>query len=242
MYILESVKAPKGYRFHEYCTELVMNIKEGKDVEDSKDKLFRLTYPVMLKEMQKYRNIREMEDLVTDLSISFMKAIQYFDINNRKASFTGYYKRTLYTEVIYAKYGKYRKNEETRELKRIFEGSIGSLEEAVHAENGEDVGSLGEIIEDKSINIEQTVLDKDFKSIAHEIIDEMFSEKKRGKKSDMPKIIFTTYIDSILDGDKISKSQLARNLNMARSNISGVIYRYESIFRERLKEYYGEGK
>ena len=241
MYNVENFDVPQGYKMSEYCLVLARDIYEGVNVEDTKDKLFRMTYPLMMNEMQKYRNLRNMEDLVTDLSFAFMKTIKSFDPCKTGASFIGYYRKTLFSEVITNEYGKYKRTEKDRELKRKFEGTLSSLDDIVYNDKGSEVGYLQDIIEDDSVDILKEVLDDNCIDIAHQIIDEMFSGLRRGRRSDKPKEIFTKYIDGILTGDEINGNQLSREYGMGRSGVSNIILYYRPIFADRLRQYYGEG-
>lgn len=241
MYNIENFDVPQGYKMSEYCLVLARDIYEGVNVEDAKDKLFRMTYPLMMNEMQKYRNLRNMEDLVTDLSFAFMKTIKSFDPYKTGASFIGYYRKTLFSEVITNEYGKYKRTEKDRELKRKFEGSIGYLDDAYYSEKGEEVGCLLDTIEDDGIDILKEVIDNNYTDIAHKIIDEMFAEYKSGRKSPRTKEVFIKYIDGILTGDEINGNQLARDYGMGRSGVWNIIRYHKPIFTEKLKQYYMEG-
>lgn len=240
MYNIENFDIPQGYKMSEYCLVLARDIYEGVNVEDAKDKLFRMTYPLMMNEMQKYRNLRNMEDLVTDLSFAFMKTIKSFDPYKTGASFIGYYRKALFSEVITNEYGKYKRTEKDRNLKRKFEATLGYIDEPVYSKDGGEVGLLQDIIEDKNADLISDILDKDCLDIAHKIIDEIFTEHKRGRKSTKPREIFTLYIDGILTDNEINGNQTAREYGMNRNGAWNIIRYYKPIFTEKLKQYYGE--
>lgn len=241
MYNVENFDVPKGYKMSEYCLVLAKKIYDGIDIESSKDKLFRMTYPLMMNEMQKYRNLKDMEDLITDLSFAFMKALRSFDPYKKGASFIGYYRKALFSEVVHNTYGKYRKTEEDRNLKRKFEATLGYLDEPVYSKDGGEVGLLQDIIEDKNADLISYILDKDYLNIAHKIIDEMFDGHRSGRKSPRTKEVFIKYIDGILTGDEINGNQLARDYGMGRSGVWNIIRYHKPIFTEKIKQYYMEG-
>lgn len=235
MYQVSAYQVPEGYAFSEYTVILLKRIKEDDNAEDAKDKLFRMSYPIMLNELKKYLNLAPMDDLCSYLALAFMRTIDKFDPYQEGGSFINYYKLTLRTEVINHYYGKYRHSEELRALKRKFEGTMHSLDYSLTDKNDVETNDWYDMIQDTTVNIEEEILKKDLKQTSHIIIDGIFDEPHKGRHSDKPKKIFTEYIDSILDDTGMKNVDIAKKHNVVKSTITNALRRYVPIFKEDYK-------
>lgn len=237
MYEVSAYRIPEGYKMNDYAIKLCKDIRNDIDKEDAMDKLFRMTYPIMLKELKKYTNFGPLDELSPDLSIAFMKTVKKFNPDNPNASFINYYKQTLKTEILSNYYGKYKTTEETRNLKRTFEDTMGSLDDPLYNKDGVETNSWYDVIEDKNTNIEEEILANDYKYTIHRIVNKIFDKKGKGRsaKCARPKAMFTEYVDSILDDEGLGQIDIARKYGIGRSGISKTITTYMPRFIEELK-------
>ena len=106
MYRVPNVIIPEGRRFAEYSLELAKKIKRNEDSEENLDTLFKLCYPLLLTEAYKYRNLRPLEELTSDIGVAFMQTVRSFNPFASNASFIGYCKLILKTEIVKGYYGK----------------------------------------------------------------------------------------------------------------------------------------
>lgn len=237
MYEVSAYRIPEGYKMSDYAIKLCKDIRNDIDKEDAMDKLFRMTYPIMLKELKKYTNFGPLDELSPDLSIAFMKTVKKFNPDNPNASFINYYKQTLKTEILSNYYGKYKTTEETRNLKRTFEDTMGSLDDPLYNKDGVETNSWYDVIEDKNTNIEEEILANDYKYTIHRIVDKIFDKKGKGRsaKCARPKAMFTEYVDSILDDEGLGQIDIARKYGIGRSGINKTITTYMPRFIEEFK-------
>lgn len=237
MYEVSAYRIPEGYKMSDYAIKLCKDIRNDIDKEDAMDKLFRMTYPIMLKELKKYTNFGPLDELSPDLSLAFMKTVKKFNPDNPNASFINYYKQTLKTEILSNYYGKYKTTEETRNLKRTFEDTMGSLDDPLYNKDGVETNSWYDVIEDKNTNIEEEILANDYKYTIHRIVNKIFDKKGKGRsaKCARPKAMFTEYVDSILDDEGLGQIDIARKYGIGRSGINKTITTYMPRFIEELK-------
>ena len=237
MYEVSSYKIPEGYTMNEFAIKLCEDIKNNIDKEDAMDKLFRMTYPIMLTELKKYTNFGPVDELSPDLSLAFMRTIDKFDPNNTKASFINYYKQVLKTNILNSYYGKYKNNEESKNLKRNFENTIGSLDDPLCNKDGTETSSWYDVIEDKNTNIEEEILANDYKYTIQRIVDKIFDKKTTiaKERSTRPKAVFTDYIESMLNDEGITQADLADKYGMGRSGVNKTITTYLPRFKKELE-------
>lgn len=237
MYEVSAYRIPEGYKMNDYAIKLCKDIRNDINKEDAMDKLFRMTYPIMLTELKKYTNFGPLDELSPDLSLAFMKTVKKFNPDNPNASFINYYKQTLKTEILSNYYGKYKTTEESRNLKKTFEGTIGSLDDPLYNKDGVETNSWYDVIEDKNTNIEEEILANDYKYTIHRIVDKIFDKKGKGRsaKCARPKAMFTEYLDSILDDEGLGQIDIANKYGIGRSGINKTITTYMPRFIEELK-------
>lgn len=237
MYEVSAYRIPEGYKMNDYAIKLCKDIRNDIDKEDAMDKLFRMTYPIMLKELKKYTNFGPLDELSPDLSLAFMKTVKKFNPDNPNASFINYYKQVLKTEILSNYYGKYKTTEESRNLKRTFEDTMGSLDDPLYNKDGVETNSWYDVIEDKNTNIEEEILANDYKYTIHRIVDKIFDKKGKGRsaKCARPKAMFTEYVDSILDDEGLGQIDIANKYGIGRSGINKTITTYMPRFIEEFK-------
>lgn len=246
MYQIANFEIPKERRFGEYAIELIQKIKTGVDEEQSKEELFRMSYPIMIKELYKYTNLRPAEELVSDLSVAFMNTIRFFNVDRQqsKTSFISYYKTVFQHEVMRNYFGGYivKYPEKRKEFKYFHDGisSLDAVDDYIQ-EKYHDGGhsSIHEVLTDPSINIEDDYMDITFITNTHAAIDEIFkgNGKGRGPRVERAKLLFTMYIDSILNDNPMTYDQIAARTETTKSNMCNIVKRYLPRLQEKLREY-----
>ena len=237
MYEVSAYRIPEGYTMNEFAIKLCKDIKNDIDKEDAMDKLFRMSYPIMLKELKKYTNFGPLDELSPDLSLAFMRTIEKFNPDNTNASFINYYKQVLKTTILCNYYGKYKNNEESRNLKKNFENTIGSLDDPLYNKDGMETSSWYDVIEDKNTNIEEEILANDYKYTIQRIINKIFDKKGKGRsaKCARPKAMFTEYVESILDDEGLTQADIAEKYGIGRSGMNKTLTTYRPRFKEELE-------
>ena len=233
MYEITTHRIPEGCKITDYARELVRKIKNGEDVEQSKDILFRSTYLIVLPELNKYSYIGEPEDLLSDMSIAFMKTINYFNPDDPGASFINYYKRCINSEILGNYYGKHRNKAEWKEEYRYFLNGTRSMEEQLYDKNGVETDTLAATIKDENFDMEDEINHMAMTDVIYRALDEIYSSnkalKKRGKE------IFTYYVESCINGKELNQIEIAKAFNSSRGNVSNILSCYKPKLAEILK-------
>jgi DNA-directed RNA polymerase specialized sigma subunit len=239
MYEVPRYYITNGNTVNQETRILMDNIRQGIDVERSKDDLFRLTYPMALTELKRYKNMGPMDELVSCMSIAFMKTIQYFDPEASTVSFMNYYKRAINSEVIMGMNGRYRSNPQ---LKRDFEANIGSLEYELSNDDGSDNLNIHEMVADdywdgyfdEKMNYEGLI--DDIRTCMYNV---MYKKQKgrrvRSTKSDSKKS-FEIWVEAMINEDEeLTQQQVADELGIGKSAVNNAVSKYMPILREELK-------
>lgn len=238
MYEVPRYYITNGNTVNQETRRLMDNIRQGIDVERSKDDLFRLTYPMALTELKRYSNMGPMDELVSCMSIAFMKTVKYFDPEASTVSFMNYYKRAIQSEVIIGMNGRYRSNPK---LKRDFEANIGSLEYELSNDDGSDNLSVHEMVADdywdgyfdEMINYEGLI--DDIRTCMYNV---MYKKQKgrrvRTTKSDSKKS-FERWIESMIQDEELTQQQVSNELSIGKSAVNNAVSKYMPRLREELK-------
>lgn len=238
MYEVPRYYITNGNTVNQETRRLMDNIRQGIDVERSKDDLFKLTYPMALTELKRYTNMGPMDELISCMSIAFMKTIQYFDPEASTVSFMNYYKRAIYSEVIIGMNGRYRYDPK---LKRDFEANVGSLEYELSNDDGSDNLSIHEIVADdywdgyfdEKINYEGLI--DDIRTCMYNV---MYKKQKgrrvRSTKSDSKKS-FERWIESMIQEKELTQQQVSDELSIGKSAVNNAVSKYMPRLREELK-------
>lgn len=239
MYEVPRYYITNGNTVNQETRRLMDNIRQGIDVERSKDDLFRLTYPMALTELKRYKNMGPMDELVSCMSIAFMKTVKYYDPEAGTVSFMNYYKRAIQSEVIIGMNGRYRSNPK---LKRDFEANIGSLEYERTIHDGKDDISFHEMIADDywdgyfDEKIDYEGLIDDIRTCMYNV---MYKKKKgirvRSTKSNSKKS-FERWIEAMInEEDNLTQQQVANELSIGKSAVNNAVSKYMPRLREELK-------
>lgn len=238
MYEVPRYYITNGNTVNQETRRLMDNIRQGIDVERSKDDLFKLTYPMALTELKRYSNMGPMDELISCMSIAFMKTVKYFDPEADTVSFMNYYKRAIYSEVIIGMNGRYRTNPQ---LKRDFEANVGSLEYELSNDDGSDNLSVHEMVADdywdgyfdERINYEGLI--DDIRTCMYNV---MYKKQKgrrvRSTKSDSKKS-FERWIESMIQDKELTQQQVSDELSIGKSAVNNAVSKYMPRLREELK-------
>ena len=238
MYEVPRYYITNGNTVNQETRRLMDNIRQGIDVERSKDDLFRLTYPMALTELKRYTNMGPMDELISCMSIAFMKTVKYYDPEVGTVSFMNYYKRAIQSEVIIGMNGRYRSNPK---LKRDFEANVGSLEYELTNDDGSDNLSVHEMVADdywdgyfdEKINYEGLI--DDIRTCMYNV---MYKKQKgrrvRSTKSDSKKS-FERWIESMIQDEELTQQQVSDELSIGKSAVNNAVSKYMPRLREELK-------
>ena len=233
MYEVTAYKIPEGCNYQDKIKELMENIKAGKDVEESKDILYRMTYLIVVPELDKFSYLGPRDELISYMSIAFMRTINGCDLDKPGASFIGYYKRCVHTVIINEFYGKHKRTPESREEYRYFLNGIRSLSEELYDKNDVETGTLEDLLEDESNATEEEINRIDMKDAIYKAIDEMVTTgskiKSRGKD------IFTYYIECRMVDEGATYEKVVKKFGTCKGNVSNIVNRYRPRLYEILK-------
>lgn len=234
MYNVERFMVPEGYKLNDYAKVLVREIRKGENVEENKDKLFRMTYPIMINYVLQFKNLYSEEYLVSDMAIAFMKTLNNFNPDADNASFTNYYKLAAKTSIINSYYGKYKKDEESRKLKRDVDNLMASLEDKVSDKSGKDTGTWHDLTPDDNFEIDATIIRECTHEDIYQSIDEIFTHNGRGKKTARAKKIYTECIENILFEQDLRQIDIGMKNDVSKSAVCRLQKRYDPLLKAEL--------
>lgn len=237
MYEVPRYYITNGNTISQEIKRLMNNIRQGIDVERSKDDLFKLTYPMALTELKRYTNMGPLDELIGYMSIAFMKTVKYYNSDIDTVSFMNYYKRAMHSEVIMGMNGRYRSNPK---IKRDFEANLRSLEYEMSIENGKDDISFHEMVADenwdryfdKKIDYEGTVDD------IYRCMNKALYEKRIGRRATRSKAknAFEKWINGMInEEDELTQVEIANELGIGRSAVNNSIVKYLPRLIKELK-------
>lgn len=234
MYIVKRFTIPEGYKLSEYASLLVQEIQAGNNVEENKDKLYRATYPILFEYVLKFKNLASEENLVSDMALAFMRTINNFNPAAPNASFINYYKLAAKTEIFNNAYRKYKRNEESRKLKSLFEGTMCSLEMPLVDKHGINTGTLHETIADERLIIDDEIMNEEFRKDLAIAVDRVFEKASKGPRSEKSKKLIEAYIQNELSDKPIMQKDIVAKLGLRRQAMSNVINRYLPLIKKEL--------
>jgi hypothetical protein len=234
MYIVKRFTIPEGYKLSEYASLLAQEIQAGNNVEENKDKLYRATYPVLFEYVLKFKNLASEENLVSDMALAFMRTVNNFDPSVPNASFINYYKLAAKTEIFNNEYRKYKRNEESRKLRYLFEGTIGSLEMPLVDKNGIDTTTLHETIADERLIIDDELMNEEFRKDLAIAVDRVFKKATEGPRSEKSRKLIEAYIQNELNDRPLMQKELVAKLGLRRQAMSNVMNRYLPLIKNEL--------
>ena len=234
MYKVEKYMVPEGYKFSEYAKILAKEIIEGRDVEENKDKLFRMTYPSMYEYVMKFKNLYSEEYLISDMAIAFMRTLQNFNPDADNASFLNYYRLATKTTIFNNYYGKYKKDDKSRKLKRDIDNLMSSLEEPVYDNNGKNTGTWHDLTPDDNFEIDSTIMKQCTHEDIYSALEAVFEEYGQGKKTARSKKIFTTYVEDLLNDNERRQIDIGNQYGVSKYAVCRTLQRYSPLLKEEL--------
>jgi DNA-directed RNA polymerase specialized sigma subunit len=238
MYKVPRYYITNGNTVNQETIRLMDNIRQGIDVERSKDDLFKLTYPMALTFLKRYTNMGPMDELASCMSIAFMKTVNNFDPEAGTVSFMNYYKRAIHSVVIIEMNGRYRYDPQ---LKRDFEANVGSLEYEVYNKDHTDECTGHDLIADVYWN-------GYFDELANElsIIDDIRTcvynalyKKRKGVRISntkaRSKIAFELWIENLINEEGLTQEQIGIKMGIGKSATNNSVSLYMPRLREELK-------
>ena len=228
MYSIDILQLPKGRTSNEYIREIYNNAKTPMEIEEAKEKIFRLTYRYGLKEVKKYKDLIKDDDAISVMSIAFMKTYNNYD-PSIEGSFLGYYSSAIRTTVLRDVYGKYVNTADDRELVTTFKNNTSSYNNLVEDKEGK----CNELIDTFSsdYNLEEDVENRELKAILFDIVDRKI-DIPSSRKGKLHADIFKTFITSRLEDNGITTDDIGEMYDMTGNNVRKLIKHKKHIIQE----------
>lgn len=233
LYKVSMLKAPKGIKINDYIKQIYMEANTEDEVEQAKDKIFRLTYKFGLDQLKLMHDRVSLEEGIGSMSLAFMKTFNNFDPSVEGASFINYYKRAIHSQVLRDQLGKYRNTEEAKKIFNKVKGTMWSLDEPTEGKD-DDFRTRGDIMP-SSFDIHEEV----YYNILTERILEIAGEilAKNDKRKD-PKLnlVFMDYIKGHIYGGNNKLQYLSEKYELNEAQVRGFICRQRKKLKLRLIE------
>ena len=228
MYDLELIMTPKGYKINDYINELYANAKTAEEIDECKDKIFRLTYKFGLDEVKRNQHMTTIEDGLGDMSLAFIKTFNNYDPTKEGSSFLNYYKLALKTQIMNTRFRNYRNRQENRELCYRMESSIGYLDEPTEGKDGKEAGTKGGLISSKHDMIDE-VITNDMKNrlmdIAMKVVKDNITYPKRIPSHQK---VIRCWVKNLMAEEKCDAAEIGRLTNTKIHTARRIIHAYEN--------------
>lgn len=238
MYELKLIRVPKGYKINDYIKELYTNAKTAEEIDDCKDKIFRLTYKFGLDELKRNQHMTTIEDGLGDMSLAFLKTFKNFDPTKEGSSFLNYYKLAIKTEIINTKFRKYRNSAEGRELCYTMESATGYLDEPVEGKDGLDAGTKGDLISSKYDMFDEMVVNewKDkLMNIALKVVKDNITYPKRLESHQK---VISCWVDNLMGEEQSDAVYIGKLTDTEPHTARRIIHKYEEEIKRLWNEEY----
>ena len=233
LYKVSMLKAPKGIKINDYIKQIYMEANTEDEVQQAKDKIFRLTYKFGLDQLKLMHDRVSLEEGIGSMSLAFMKTFNNFDPSVEGASFINYYKMAIHSQVLRDQLGKYRSTEEAKKIFNKVKGTMWSLDEPTEGKD-DDFRTRGDIMP-SSFDIHEEV----YYNILTERILEIAGEilAKNDKRKD-PKLnlVFMDYIKGHIYGGNNKLQYLSEKYELNEVQVRGFICRQRKKLKLRLIE------
>ena len=225
---IEILKTPKGIKLNDYIKTIYLN----DEPEVAKDKIFRLTYLLAIKELKKYNTLTTTEYFMADMSVAFMKTYNKFDPSKDGGSFMSYYTLAIRTEVLLTAFGKYKNTPESRKFWMDSQNNTSSLNNLTEDKEGKR-SELGNTLED-DYNLEDDIQTREAKVIMFDIIDRVIGVSRIGK---VHAEIFKTYLGNKMDETGMTADEIGAMYNTTGNSIRKMINQKKHLIqRQWIKE------
>ena len=233
LYKVNILKAPKGVKINDYIKQIYREAYTEDEIEQAKDKIFRLTYKFGLDQLKLMHDRVSLEEGIGSMSVAFIKTFNNFDPSVEGASFINYYKMAIHSQVLCDQLGKYRNTEEAKEIFNKVKGTMWSLDEPTEGKDG-DFRTRGDIMP-SNFNIDEEVYYSILIKRILEIVEENLAKKDKRKDPKL-NLVFMDYINGHIYGGNNKVEYLAEKYGFNEMQIRGFIYRQRKKLRLRLIE------
>lgn len=194
---------------NEYYKELLGRLDE--DRESTLEELYKSIYGFMISQLGKYREFDTIDNLMCYGNVSFMKAVEGYDINS-SVGFLGYYsiclRNDIYDDYLY----KYMKDGKKYWI----------IKKSYSLEEGYEVA-------DDRVSIEDDVIYKDKLKGLYKYIDGL-------EDSELHKDIIKFYIRGRLSGRDIGYDEVCKKFNISKGYVSKIINKMRIKVEDYLRE------
>lgn len=225
MYDVEYYEIPKEYKYNDFINKLVIDIRAGVNVEENKDILFRITYPLAVKELKKYSAIDTYAEMLPDVSIAFMKTLKNYDPYKERASFMNYYKLAMRSEILLTRYQN--RNTEDKRLRTLYDDSVASLDMRFGNKKGEDVGTVADVVADSNADVTKDIMYNDLVETIYYAMDMIKVGACDPEMFERDKAIFMRYLEFCINGEKITHRELSEEFGVSHTYIRNRIEDYK---------------
>lgn len=233
LYKVNILKTPKGVKINDYIKQIYREANTEDEIEQAKDKIFRLTYKFGLDQLKLMHDRVSLEEGIGSMSVAFMKTFNNFDPSVEGASFINYYKMAIHSQVLCDQLGKYRNTEEAKEIFNKVKGTMWSLDEPTEGKDG-DFRTRGDIMP-SSFNIDEEVYYNILIKRILEIVEENLAKVDKRKDPKL-NLVFMDYINGHIYGGNNKVEHLAEKYGFNEMQARGFIYRQRKKLRLRLIE------
>lgn len=233
LYKVNMLKAPKGVKINDYIKQIYREANTEDEIEQAKDKIFRLTYKFGLDQLKLMHDRVSLEEGIGSMSLAFMKTFNNFDPSTEGASFINYYKMAIHSQVLCDQLGKYRNTEEAKEIFNKVKGTMWSLDEQTEGKDG-DSRTRGDIMP-SSFDIDEEVYYNILVKRILEIVEEHLTKEDKRKDPKL-NLAFMDYINGHIYGGNNKVEYLAEKYGFNEMQVRGFIYRQRKKLKRRLIE------
>ena len=233
LYKVNMLKAPKGVKINDYIKKIYREANTEDEIEQAKDKIFRLTYKFGLDQLKLMHDRVSLEEGIGSMSLAFMKTFNNFDPSTEGASFINYYKMAIHSQVLCDQLGKYRNTEEAKEIFNKVKGTMWSLDEQTEGKDG-DSRTRGDIMP-SSFDIDEEVYYNILVKRILEIVEEHLTKEDKRKDPKL-NLAFMDYINGHIYGGNNKVEYLAEKYGFNEMQVRGFIYRQRKKLKRRLIE------
>lgn len=234
MYDVEYYEIPKEYKYNDFINKLVIDIRAGVNVEENKDILFRITYPLAVKELKKYSAIDTYAEMLPDVSIAFMKTLKNYDPYKERSSFMNYYKLAMRSEILLTRYQN--RNTEDKRLRTLYDDSVASLDMRFGNKKGEDVGTVADVVADSNADITKDIMYNDLVETIYYAMDMIKVGACDPEMFERDKAIFMRYLEFCINGEKITHRELSEEFGVSHTYIRNRIEDYKGRLEAVLQK------
>lgn len=234
MYDVEYYEIPKEYKYNDFINKLVIDVRAGVNVEENKDILFRITYPLAVKELKKYSAIDTYAEMLPDVSIAFMKTLKNYDPYKERSSFMNYYKLAMRSEILLTRYQN--RNTEDKRLRTLYDDSVASLDMRFGNKKGEDVGTVADVVADSNADITKDIMYNDLVETIYYAMDMIKVGIDDRKRYDRDRAIFMRHVEACMNEEKITLREISEEFGVSYTYARRMVEDYKVRLKAMLQK------